>query len=272
VQDGWDGHGADHIGPTLPYDWHLGAVQRLVTAKEGSSMSRIRLVGSSAAVLALLALPAGSSAAGMKCAKTAVVKSGKIAKIQQITRDEQGKPLVDKAPTVKTLRRSTYFVAVDPSTIMMQGSRFTVGDGAVFSLSCWGHSAKEGAKYPMLDIGAGTATVTARDGRSVGLTSDESLLDNFADKNMTFSLTRTPEGDPSLEDIITGGPGLLAFGTTVAKKTAGDGFINLTPYVGTKPGTCRQAKGGKLTSTGRDARGFLKGSATYTGFASSSPR
>lgn len=236
--------------------------------------STCRLV-SSAALLALLVLPAPSSAApALKCAKTATVTSGKVLKAFSIPLDAQGDPDLDQ-PARTTLRRGVFYYAAERSAITMQRSRYVVLEGAIFGLSCWGRVSTGDATYPMLDIDRGTARVVTRARRPAGLTSAELLADPYADRGMTFSLTRTPRGEPSLKELLAPSPGassLLRYGTTRSRKTAGDGYVNFAPYVGRNPGLRRQAKTARATSTSRAADGSLRGTASFTGLAPFSPR
>lgn len=230
---------------------------------------------SSAVVLAALSFPAASAAApALKCARTAKVTSGKVLKAFSIPLDAQGNPDLDQ-PRSTTLRRGVFYYAAQRSAITMQRSRYTVLPGAIFGLSCWGRVTTGDATYPMLDLDRGTARVVTRTGRPAGLTSAELLADPYADRAMTFSLTRTPRGEPTLAELLASSPGapaLLRYGATRSRKTAGTGYVNFAPYVGRNPGLRRQAKTARATSTSRAADGSLRGTARFTGLAPFSPR
>jgi len=257
------------------YDGRIGAVRRPTHSDRGFVMSNTRRAVSSAAFVALLALPTAASAApALKCARTAKVTSGKVLEATSIPLDAQGNPDLDQ-PARTILRRGTFYYAARRSAITMQRSRFTVLEGAIFGLSCWGRVATGDATYPMLDVDRGTARVVARAGRPAGLTSAELLSDPYADGGMTFSLTRTPRGEPSLAEILASSPGratLLRYGTTRSRKSAGGGYVNFTPYVGRNPGLRRQAQAARATSTSRARDGSLRGTARFTGLAPFSPR
>jgi hypothetical protein len=109
----------------------------------------------------------------------------------------------------------------------------------------------------MLIVKMGSASVRTGSKRHKGsISSDEMLLDPYANKRMTFSLTRVPKGAPTLADVLAHGPGTLQFAAVRATRTAGSGYINVTPYIGKAHrtnGLCHQSRGAKIVSTASTA-------------------
>jgi hypothetical protein len=86
-------------------------------------------------------------------------------------------------------------------------------------------------------------------------------------------MTRTLHGHVSLQRFLDYGPSVAMLGTVHARKLAGGGYLNFTPYVGSRPGTCRQGAGYVGTSSVfNQATSTLSGSATFSGLAPFSVR
>ena len=92
---------------------------------------------------------------------------------------------------------------------------------------------------------------------------------------MRFRLTRVPTGDPTLADVLApGGPATLRFAAVKARRTAGSGYLNVTPYIGEEHrtnGLCHQSRGAKIVSTAFEG-GYLTGTVSYRRLAPFSPR
>jgi hypothetical protein len=229
-------------------------------------------------VAALSAIALGSASASaasdpVLCAKTAKVVSGSIYDLSEGAYDpSSGLTLPPKAST--TLRRNRMFATTSATRLSFGGFTYRLKAETIVSLACSG-AAGARADDPMLIVKLGSASVRTGSKRHKGsISSDEMLLDPYANKRMTFSLTRVPTGDPTLADVLSHGPGTLQFAAVKAERTAGSGYLNVTPYIGKARrtnGLCHQSQGAKIVSTAFKA-GYLTGSVSYQRLAPFSPR
>jgi hypothetical protein len=197
---------------------------------------------------ALLAPAAGASAA-KDCKKTAKLASGKLSRLYDDRHFEKG----------ATLRRDIPFGADTKAKIRFQGVTYKLRRRSEFALGCFGHTVKQGAIYPRVSLRKGQARLIARTGSPGAISTNEAMADPFADRGMRIAVSRRPKN--------AAGP----FGKTWVNRLSGGGYVNLTPYVGKRRGTCRQVDGGTFTSK-RLVGGYFKGSARYRGYSSGSPR
>ena len=193
-----------------------------------------------ASVLVAPATAAAAAAAAKECDKTAKLASGKL------ERQTDGKHVQAGA----TLRRPDPFHAESAAKIRFDGVVYKVRRGSEFLLACFGHTVQQGAIYPRLSLHKGHAKLFARSGAPGAISTIEAMSDPFADRAMRIVVTRrlTKPNRP--------------FGRTVVDKVHGRGSVNITPYVGPKPGTCRQGDGGTFVSK-KFVGGFFRGSANY---------
>ncbi|MEA2157001.1 MAG: hypothetical protein QOE11_3141 [Solirubrobacteraceae bacterium] len=203
-----------------------------------------------------------AGAAGATCAKTASVSHGTVL-------------VLAGGGDAKTLRRGPYYVTTGPATVHFGHAAYKVGADTIFDLACSG-AAGGAADTPSVNVEMGSASVRTGGASSFGtLSSDEMLLDPYADKKMRIKVTRTPMGDPTIEDAVAQGPSALRLGTTVAKQVGGAGaFLNITPFVGSAHrtnGQCHQAHGATTVTTAFANR-YPQGTVTYSGLAPFSPR
>ena len=229
-------------------------------------------------VAALSAIALGSASASaasdpVLCATTAKVVSGSIYDMSAGAYDpSSGLTLPPNAST--TLHRNRMFAATRATTLSFGGFTYQLKAETIVSLACSG-AAGATADDPMLIVKMGSASVrTGGKSHKGSISSDEMLLDPYANRRMTFSLTRIPTGDPTLADVLAHGPGTLELGAAKATRTAGSGYINVTPYIGKAHrtnGLCHQSRGAKIVSTSLKG-GVLAGSVSYRRLAPFSPR
>jgi hypothetical protein len=199
------------------------------------------------AILLVLA-PAGSASAN-SCKSTAELRSGELHRLGPGTRFEKG----------DTLRRPHAYEAQRKSKIRFQGVTYVVAPDSWFALGCFGHSLAQGVIYPSMTLHKGQVKMISSGGKPGSVVTNEAMADPFADRGMRIVVKRRPKKDP------------LMFGKTWVDKVKGRGYVNLTPYVGPRSGTCRQVDGGKFVSR-KLVNNYFKGSAYYRGFAPGSPR
>jgi hypothetical protein len=228
------------------------------------------------AALSAVALGGASASAAsdpVLCAKTAKVVSGSIYDMSKGAYDpSSGLTLPPTAST--TLSRNRMFATTRATTLRFGGFTYRLKAETIVSLACSGAAGAK-AVDPMLNLKLGSASVSTGSKRHKGtIASDEMLLDPYANKRMTFSLTRVPSGDPTLADVLAHGPGTLQFATVKAARTGGSGYLNVTPYIGKAHrtnGLCHQSRGAKIVSTAFRG-GYLTGSVSYRRLAPFSPR
>jgi hypothetical protein len=230
-----------------------------------------------AGALSAAALGAGPAVAanGLACAKTASVTSGTVHDLSATGRvDASGQRRLNRT-AVHHLRRGTYYATTGPAALRFGGFAYTVAAGSIFDLGCSGPAGGP-ADLPSLNVEMGSASVRTGGASSFGtLAANEMLVDPYANKEMGITLTRTPKGDPTLQDVVNWGPAALRVGRAVAEQTRATGaYLNITPYIGSKRrtnGQCHQAHGATITSTAVKG-GYLSGKVRYSGLAPFSPR
>jgi hypothetical protein len=140
--------------------------------------------------------------------------------------------------------------------------RFTVSDGTIFSLTCAGQS-RGGRLFPTLYLASGKIKVADPARVAGAVLTFEGLYGPVPGANgrLIFTVSRVPA--TPLED--TKSIFLTSFylrdsvrGTTSVAVNGGAPRVNVTPYFGPGPGTCRHCHGARLSSVG-------KGSAQYFG-------
>jgi hypothetical protein len=222
--------------------------------------------------LALVALAAAAPAAAAKeCSRSATVTAGTVQDLRQGTVGPDGVYTLDGAPAERRLSGRALYATAAAATLSYEGVTYRLAPRTVFGLSCFGHSRKEGARFPALELRAGRVAVTSEAGRPGAVSANEGLWDPYRERAMRFSVTRTAKGAPSFARLLREGPSVLQYGTARVRKTGGDGYLNITPYVGRGRGVCRQAKGGRFVSK-RLVGGYFEGTSRFDGLAPFSPR
>ena len=200
-----------------------------------------------AGLAATLLVPASAAASPPnKCAKGAKLTSGAVENKVSGRRYEKG----DRVPREDW----DLFTARTKAKIRYQGVVYSLRRKSDFGLGCFGHSVQQGAIYPRVVLRKGWVKLIARAGKPGAVSTMEAMADPFADRAMRIIVKRRVK-KPA-----------LPYGKTRVNRVAGAGYVNLTPYVGPSPGTCRQVDGGTFNSS---ARG---GSARYRGYSPGSPR
>ncbi len=209
----------------------------------------MRIWATASLAIAALLLPATAASAAKECNQRAKLVSGKLSRL---TDDEHFEARAE-------ILRGRPFHADTDAEIRFQEVVYELRKGSEFILGCFGHTPQQGAIYPRIDLHKGHAKLTAKDGHPGAISTNEAMADPFADKGMRIVVTRDPRNSNPL------------FGVTKVDQAKGGGYVNVTPYVGPKPGTCRQVEGGTFESK-RLENGYFKGSADYRGYSPTSPR
>jgi hypothetical protein len=202
------------------------------------------------------------------------VKSGSVKNIYQASPGATGHTQLN-GPDNKRLTAKGFYVATGPVNISYLGVAFKVAAHTVFQLSCWGEHVGQPASHPDLSLTMGTVTVQDGAGNPGAVVANEGLVGTYSEPSpaQRFTMTRTLHGHVSLQRFLDYGPSVAMLGTVHARKLAGGGYLNFTPYVGSRPGTCRQGAGYVGTSSVfNQATSTLSGSATFSGLAPFSVR
>ena len=190
-----------------------------------------------------MVLPSAGSASASVCAVTgAKVVQGELVK-------QTGFPYHDSSVTVhrdQSLRRVTTYRADEPTTITWLANKIEVTGGTLVTMSCFGLAVGDKPNNPAFGIMRGTAIVHDRGNRPLGIITIQALI-GANPENVGKALDFTV-------DTVDGDTGPVYTKVQVLKGTS---WINITPYVGKEPGSCRQASSATLN-------GFPGGgSATY---------
>ena len=119
--------------------------------------------------------------------------------------------------------------------------------GTRFLLSCWGPSRAFGAVLPLLQVHNGTIRVTDSGKQPMALVTNAALVGPTpGDIGKALSFVVTEHSSPTMWPTTTAGV------TGVTRR------INITPYVGPRPGTCRVVTSARLVYNPN-----TNGSATY---------
>ena len=178
-------------------------------------------------------------------------------------------------PDNKRLIAKGFYATTGPASISYLGVTFKVTADTVFQLGCWGEHVGQPASHPDLSLTMGTVTVQDPAGDPGAVVADEGLVGTYSMPSpaQRFTMTRSLHGHVSFQRFLDYGPSVAMLGTVHARKTAGRGYLNFTPYVGSRPGTCRQGAGYVATSrVFNRASGTFSGSASFSGLASFSVR
>jgi hypothetical protein len=214
-----------------------------------------RLIAATTAALVLL--PAATAAAKAPSTAKIVKKSGAGQVIAYGSTAPEGAPM-----TGKTLKRhQVYELDGVSATIRMGRTTYKATPGTIVSLNSYAAS-KGAPQQPALALMVGRLDVSTTRKSPGGVMNEEGLFNPISPLKMRYRVSRT------LNDPAEIGPGdVLAFFANLAGQRAGtttvsslDGStVNVTPYVGSKPGTCRHADKATLKSTSR----YGKGTADY---------
>ncbi len=199
--------------------------------------------------IAALLVPATGASAAKDCNNRAKLVSGKLSRLTDDRHFQQGAEIGRNVP----------FHADTDAEIRFQEVVYELRKGSEFILACFGHTVQQGAIYPRVELFKGHAKLIAKDGHPGAISTNEAMADPFADRGMRIVVSRDPRNSNPL------------FGVTKVDQAKGGGYVNVTPYVGPKPGTCRQVEGGTFESK-RLENGYFKGSADYRGYSPTSPR
>ena len=184
------------------------------------------------------------------CAKTAKVISGSVVVPgydDPVAPGGHATPNSAKDVPVKRLSRTAVEYAVPAgksAVVAVQGVRFRLSQEANFRYGCFGHSPAQGALYPRIALNRGKVVATTRAGRPGAVSTGMGMADPFADAAMTF-------------EVKAGGR--PEYPVVTMRRTAGDGKVNVTPYAGPRPGTCRQVGTARFAFTKKGPRVYYDG-------------
>jgi hypothetical protein len=223
---------------------------------------RRRTTGFLAIAIAIAALaPSTASAAGYKCKKTATVESGELLRFTNFA--EPGVPVTGDTIT----RGGAFFEAASKVVLDFAGNTYTIAEGTIFMQSCYGRSVQTGMTLPGIDMLKGEIKVKTGAKTPGAIITTEGFYDPRTDYTMTFEATRTLHKNnaaPTPEQIRSWYAGFISapLGATRVS-TDGKPIVGVTPYVGSKRGTCRYVHGATLISKGTTRKGYFTGTATY---------
>lgn len=147
----------------------------------------------------------------------------------------------DFANPVKTVRSGatldydTSYRALTKVTLSWLGNTAVARTGTFINLACYGLSVKQRAVNPSFYIRSGALTVTAAGRTPLGVTTIAALLGPVPEdvgKNLTYWA-----GEAS---------SATAWPTTSVKVTGKTRRVNVTPYAGPRPGSCRVVTSARL--------------------------
>lgn len=137
------------------------------------------------------------------------------------------------------LNPRTEYRATEPTVIKWLRSRAHVTAGTFVSMSCFGFAAGDPVNNPALYVLQGTATVHDRGSRPLGIVTIEALVGP------------APQQQGQRLNFTAGEHyGKHMPSTTHVTTLRHTPYINITPYVGPEPGTCRHAISATLVSSG----------------------
>jgi hypothetical protein len=159
-----------------------------------------------------------------------------------------------------------HFYEVQGKTVTFRygANRYTAGPGAIFDIQCYAET-KGDPKFPAVSLLSGTLRVRTSKAKAGGVVTEEGLYGPVPGQTqaMAYTVTRKPSSTSlSLWDKLNwfAGYGNQPTGTTTVT-AVGRPRINVTPYVGERPGSCRHCKQATLTTRGS----FGRGDASYGG-------
>jgi hypothetical protein len=164
------------------------------------------------------------------------------------------------------LRFPKHFYEVDggATSIRYGSNTYDVQPHAIFKLGCYGPY-KGAPLRPALDLLVGSVHVSTGARKAGGVIDEEGLYNPVpgGPQAMGYTITRVLRSESlQFQDVIRWFADYAdqPAGTTRAKADGKDP-LNVTPYVGSRPGQCRHAHGARLTTK----RTFGHGSASYEG-------
>ena len=202
-------------------------------------------------VAAVVALPAAgpAAAAAPHCAGRAAVRGSLV--IPAYDPNPSGGPAVrnparDKVAHSVRVYQGYLVPKGKVAVVTVQGVTFRIGSNTEFTYGCFGHSQAEGPRWPRIELlGSGTVTVSNRGGSAGAVSTPAGLINPVATAASKFSVRFSELTSRSV--------------TRVARLAGPSESINVTPYVGPRPGSCRHVNTSVLTVTRRG------GSAVYDG-------
>jgi hypothetical protein len=155
-----------------------------------------------------------------------------------------------------------FYEAASKLAVTLHSNEITVTKGTIFKLTCYGAS-KGAPLWPALDILKGTASLGTVKGHPAGIITEEGLFDPRGRQDMQYRVSRTLTS----KQPLTLEQKMLWFarvnsqptGTTRVQSLVKGAIVGVTPYVGSRPGSCRYVNAARLTTKGR----YGRGTATY---------
>lgn len=220
-------------------------------------MTGLRLFSGLCAALLIFALPAAAAHAAVPCPKISAPVTGDKAGITDFNPDQ---PEGGELEGNRIRFPGHFYKTEDAIRIVVRGNRYTVGPDSIFKFSCYGRSRADKKLKPALDLLRGSVEVRTSAAAPGGVTTEEGLYDPREDPTMTYTVTRTLSmtGEPSLEDILGWFAGFADQPTGTTNVVSTGSTVGVTPYVGSRRGSCRYVHKARLTTKGRYGRGTAR--------------
>lgn len=206
-------------------------------ADAGRFRGRVPAVVTLALTLSLtggaLSAPASAAPASSSCHMRGVkVAHGELAKL-----DQNGKPSDTTVTAGGPVKAVVAYRAMKPTRLQAFDSTGELTKGTNVMVTCYGMAVGDPADNPALSIIGGTATVHDSGKRPLGVLTLAALVSPYDGELAAH---------PSLGYVVREHEGSKQFPTTVLHVLKGTPSINVTPYAGPHPGSCRHAIWAKL--------------------------
>jgi len=202
-------------------------------------MNRVSLVVAGAAtVVAALAGGVASASGGVVDAGRCHVSGAKVrhGALQPFT-GAKAHPYGKALHAGQRLRSSALYRAAHKTEISWFQSTVSVSKGTQVTTGCYGYAVGQPANKPDLSIMMGTATVHDQGQRPLGIVTPAALVTPYEGEMSAH---------PKVGYVVREHHSARQFPTVTLHTLKGTPSINVTPYAGPQPGSCRHAKWAKL--------------------------
>lgn len=220
-------------------------------------MTDLRLLFGACAALLIIAIPAAAADAAVPCPKISAPLTGDKAGITDFNQDQ---PEGGKLEGDRIRFPGHFYKTTEAIKIVVRGNSYVVGPDSIFKFSCYGRSKADKKLKPALDLLRGSVKVKTSAAAPGGVITEEGLYDPREDPTITYTVTRALSmmGEPSLEDILEWFTSQADQPTGTTNVASTGSTVGVTPYVGSRPGSCRYVHRARLTTKGRYGRGTAR--------------
>lgn len=224
---------------------------QLAAAREAAPLN---LAGSAASLRALSAsAPCPSTTA------TIVRTEGAGTVLDFSAQNPMGVPL--HGSVLRSQNRGHFYELAGVSVTLRWGSNaYELSHGATFALGCYGQAKGSNVFYPALSMLSGSATLHAAASDPGGVLTNEGLYGPIPGQQIHHGYTfhvirvlRTPADHEHLLLWFANYANQPTGTSTIVTRDAS--LVNVTPYVGPRPGSCRHVRKAILHSTGMQSVG-----------------